>query len=259
MVNKTTWTSLLLLFVIGCGGTDFFTVDTPDDIYDKIPAYDADKCIAPYDIERFRPTLKKCKLQYPNGTAVSYGKLRGFKAPYFYGLDDAVWFVVDKKADMEKIRSELREKGEWQTSEREKHLWHATLRCLKPKSGVDSYTWMQIHGNNATFDYPILRLMWVRNHEGFYDHLWAIVIVSDPYADKRYEWIDLGKRPDGFFDADVKIVDNSMDIILNGKRIKHYDVTYWQEVENYFKAGIYVNRHEDYGKAAVVFKNLKMY
>jgi hypothetical protein len=203
--------------------------------------------------------LKRCKLQYPNGTAVTYGKFEGFKAPYFYAHDDQVWFSVEKTAQMHKIRSELRENGAWFTSDKDGHFWHARLRCLKPKKGVDSYTWMQIHGTNDTYDFPILRLMWVRNYAGKYDHIWAIIIISDPFMEpKQYEWVDLGKRPGDFFEADVNIIDNTMDIEINGKLLKHRDVGYWQEVGNYFKAGVYVNRAEDHGRAAVVFQKLEI-
>ena len=58
---------------------------------------------------------------------------------------------------------------------------------------------MQIHGTQKTHDYPLLRLVWVRQRKGIKDLLWAIRIVSQPYGDKKYEWLDLGKRPSGFF------------------------------------------------------------
>ncbi len=248
----------LILLFSGCGVTDFYTIDGPDDIYDRIPAFDPRSDYAPYDLARFRPVLDRCKLQYPTGTAVPYGKLRDVRRPYFFARDDAVWFVVHKSREMEKIRSELREKGDWHTDDVPGHSWHANLRCFKPKKGVDSYTWMQVHGTDDTFDYPILRLMWVRNYEGRYDHLWAIVIVSDAYVEEKvYEWVDLGKRPGGYFDVDVSFLDNRMEVSVAGKTIISRDVSYWERVANYFKAGVYVNRHDDAGSAAVAFQKLQ--
>lgn len=245
--------------MVGCGGAEFFTVDSPDDLYDKLPAYDAARAKPPADLEKFSTVLSKSKLQYPNDkSVVDYDSFDGFKSPFFYALDGDLWFRVTKTITDHKVRSELREgPGDWHTGDREGHFWHATLWCPKPAKGIDSYTWMQIHGTYATFNYPPLRLMWVRNYDKKYDHLWAIVIVSDPYKEKVYEWIDMGKRPDRFFDANVTIRNNEMDIYIDGKLIKHYDMTYWSSVKNYFKAGVYVNRHDDHGEAAVVFKTLK--
>jgi hypothetical protein len=241
--------------------TDFYTVDDPNGGYDKIPVYDPDSAQAPYDIEKFRSILDHCNLQDNEGeTVVRAGAFAGYLSSHFFAYDDILCLLADKKSSQQKVRTELREwPGGWQCDDQAVYIWQARLRVLKPKEGVDSYTYMQIHGTKDTFDYPLLRIMWVRSRQGVKDHLWAIRIVSMPYMEKKYEWLDLGKRPDGFFDLRVETGENRLDIYIEDKLFKSYDVTYWSGVRNYFKAGVYINRHDDSGKAAILFERLTMH
>ncbi len=244
---------LSVLFLTGCGG------QTGDESgYEPVASYEENQTVVPYTIPRFRSVLDKCKLQYSEGTVIFYKKLKTFKASYFYAKDDALFFVVDKLKSMDKLRCELRPQDEWQTSDTTVHHWHGRLRCYMPEQGVNSYNWMQIHGTMQTFNYPLVRLLWVRKRQGISDHLWAIVIVSDAYVEpKKYEWVDLGARPGDYFDADVNVSSDIMNISVNGKLVKSFDVSNWRGVDNYFKAGVYINRPEDYGKATVSFKALQ--
>lgn len=109
------------------------------------------------------------------------------------------------------------------------------------------------------YNYPILRLLWARLRDGIYDHLWAVIIVSDPSQDRIYDWIDMGARPKGFFDAEVHIKDNLMTIMINRKVITTRNVTYWEDVSNYYKAGVYINRYGDGGEVSVLFEQLHFY
>ncbi len=242
-----------LLCLTGCGG------QTEDDGgYEPVSSYEENQTVVPYTIPRFQPVLDKCKLQYSEGTVIFYKKLKTFKAPYFYAKEDTLFFVVDKLKSMDKLRCELRAQDEWRTSDTTVHRWHGRLRCFKPEKGVDSYNWMQIHGTMETFNYPLVRLLWVRKRQGIADHIWAIVIISDAYVEnKQYEWVDLGARPGDYFDADVNVSSNIMNISVNGKLVKSFDVSNWQDVDNYFKSGVYINRPEDYGEAIVAFKELQ--
>lgn len=242
----------------------------PDLIYDSIPVYDANNSYAPYDYDKFKPVLDKSRLQIykdkphtpdTNDTTIEPGDFDGKKFPQFYAdAEENLHFTITKKINTYKVRSELKEQLDtWSTADTEGHYWVATLKCLKPKPGVNSYTWMQIHGTNDTYNYPILRLFWERNRQGKYDHLWAVVIISDPNTPNTYEYTDLGVRPSDYFTAEVHIRNNIMDIIINRTPIRSINVTYWKDVQNYFKAGVYINRYGDGGTVSVIFQELHFY
>jgi len=255
---------IVVLFLGGCGN-DTHPPQNQDEIYDPIPVYHREEAIAPDSYDKFQDLLEGSKLQYPDGgTVVNAGEFAGYKSNFFYcDTRSYLHFTIDKTASMLKIRSELREINEWQTSDIPAHVWQARVKTPKPKKGVDTYTWMQIHGTNDTYDFPLLRLAWVRDHEGKHDHLWAIVIINTPRKAEEnreisntYSWVDLGKRNSDFFTLTVHIGENKMVISLNDKVIVDKDVTYWQEVLNYFKGGVYMNRHDDVGMATVLFDQM---
>jgi len=230
-----------------------------DLIYDALPEYNATTSVAPYDLDKFKDVLDKSKYQYPyDNTMIDYGEFDAYKAANFYADENEDFYLIlNKPHNTQKQRSELREgPNSWSTADTRGHFWVAQLRCFKPTPDLQSYTFMQIHGTQDTYNYPILRLLWVRNRVGVYDHIWAIVIISNPDEVKIYEWIDLGPRPDEFFDAAVYVVNNMMEIIINNNVIKTYNVSYWEDVQNYFKTGVYINLFEDGGVGAVAFREL---
>ena len=255
---------LALLFLIlfsGCNirkPTD--TLD-PDLVYDEIPLYEDNRSFVPYDYTQFQPVLDQSKLQIRYDDVVNYGDFADKKFPQFYvDKDENLHFVIDKAADSAKVRSELREgPNGWSTADTEGHFWVATLKCLKPKAGITSYTWMQVHGTSDTYNYPLLRLFWIRDRDGIYDHIWAIIIVSNPDTPKIYEYRDLGARPTYFFNAEVHIKNNIMDILIDHKLKTTINVTYWEDVQNYFKAGVYIDRYSDGGAVSAIFKELHFY
>lgn len=241
---------LSLCCVTGCGVEEGLK-------YEPAPSYDENKTVTPYSIKRFENVLDKCKLHYIEDT-ISNDKLVKFKGSYFYAKNDTVFFGLDKSKTVHRTRCELRCLDEWQIDDTTVRRWHSRLRCYIPEKGISAYTWMQIHGTLETFNYPIVRLLWVRQRQGKSNHIWAIIIVSNPYdEDKKYEWIDLGKKPGGYFDADVDVSKGVIKISINGKVKKSFDASYWKNVDNYFKTGVYVNRHDDVGKAVVGFKELE--
>lgn len=267
MIYKILIFSILTLLVLGCDRRkppeDTFTqIINDDSVYDKTPIYNEGTSYCPDDIPKFQDVLDHSKYQYPdNNTTVDYNDFNGYKTKNFYvNEDNDFYFVLSKVKDSTKVRNELREgpqSREWQTSDSNEHSWVTKVRCFKPKVGITSYTWMQIHGTNDTFDYPILRLLWVRSRNGIYDHIWSIVIISNPGDAKIYEWTDLGKRPNDFFDAAVYVQNNTMKININNNTIRTYDVSYWKDVSNYFKAGVYLNIFQDGGDAVVAYRELQ--
>ena len=258
------FTLMTLLFVILFSGCNLRkppeTLD-PDLVYDEIPLYEDNTSFPPYNYTQFQPVLDQSKLQIYHDDVVDYGDFAGKKFPQFYvDTNQDLHFVIDKAADTLKVRSELREgPNSWSTADTEGHFWVGTLRCLKPKVGITSYTWMQVHGTSDTYNYPILRLLWIRDRDDVYDHIWAIVIVSDPDTPKIYEYIDLGARPDGLFTAEVHIKNNIMDILIDHDLKSTINVTYWEDVQNYFKAGVYIDRYSDGGEVSAIFQDLHFY
>ena len=255
---------LILLFIYGCDYHKPPKEVNLDTLFDEIPVYVESEAVAPYNVEKFQSVIDRCKLQlYREGTGIDYDGFTNYKSPQFYiDNEENLIFAIDKESDTYKTRSELREgpeENEWYVDDTEGHYWIATLQVLKPAVGIESFTWMQVHGTNDTFNYPIIRLFWERNREGQYDHLWAVVIISDAYDAKVYEYTDLGARPKGFFRAEVHFKNNLMDIIIDHKLIKTYNVTYWQGVRNYFKAGVYINRYGDGGEVSARFSELHFY
>ncbi|RUM68781.1 MAG: hypothetical protein DSZ05_00550 [Sulfurospirillum sp.] len=258
MIKMMTLTALTLIWLTGCGQSGSSDTENKDKIYDKVSEYNNTVTTPPYDYQKFRTVLNRSRLQYPDITVVvPSGHFDGYQAPWFYSLNGDLFFSAEKPANLPTIRSELREESIWKTSDTTRHIWSAKLKCFKPQKGINAYTWMQILGTNDSFNYPLIRLMWVRNYHGIYDHLWAIVITSDAYDPNiTYDWVDLGERTGDYVSAKVEIADNTMRIFLNDTVIRQYDVTYWQSVDNYFKAGIYINRPKDHGKATVAFHEL---
>jgi len=258
------------LFIVGCDFRKPPDEDTAKQIdkvanqnliYDETPIYDEDTSKYPNDIDKFKDVLSRSKYQYPDSnTTVEYDQFDGYKTKNFYvDANDDFYFILKKEKDSTKVRDELRqgpESGEWVSSDSDGNFWVSTIRCFKPKVGVSTYTWMQIHGTIDTFNYPLLRLLWVRSRHDIYDHLWAIVITSNPDDERVYDWVDLGKRPDDFFDASVYVKENTMKIKINGEVIKRYEVDYWEDVTNYFKAGIYLNIYKDEGEGTIAYREL---
>lgn len=270
-----------LFFILGCDAKKPPKEVDLDLIYDVVTPYNEQNTTAPYSHKKFQDVLNQANYQYPHSvTIVDHGAYDGYKTDAFYVDANGDWyFTLNKEHNTTKERSELRQvckdpktgqytvNAGWKTSDKEGNFWIADVRCFKPKE-TQSYTWMQVHGVNGmditlndgtvvkSFNYPIIRLTWERYRDGVYDHLWAIVIVSAPRTPKIYEWIDLGERPDHFFHTEVHFQDNILKVIVDGNVMASYDVTYWEEEVNYFKAGIYINRFDDGGEGVVAYREL---
>ncbi len=278
---------ILLLFIILVlfNGCDFKKPPIEPDlnlIYDKAPIYDDNNSLPPYSSAKFKSVLNQANYQFPHSVTVARLAAYGdFKTNAFY-LDDKgdLYFSLQKDYQQVKERSEIRQvcinpktgkydtDSGWKTSDKNGNFWISEIRCFKPYE-TQSYTWMQVHGidgaditlNDGTtvksFNYPIIRLTWERYRDGVYDHNWAIIITSYPRTPKTYEWIDLGPRPDNFFKAEVHFQNNILKVIIDEVVMASYDVTYWEEELNYFKAGIYINRFDDGGRAVIAYRKLR--
>ncbi len=219
---------------------------------------------APYNLPKFQSVLNQSKLQWPqSSTEVSYGDFQGFQADHFYLSSEG--YLTFETEDSNVKRVELRQgPQEWKTSTSTLKNMVGELKCFHPET-IKEYSWMQIH-DNSSFDgnninKPFVRLAWRKLHQGQEDHLWAIIRTSHQ-ADGSATSIDLGKRPDSFFKAEIAVQNNQLVIKIDGVEKITQDVRYWEDSQNYFKAGVYlsgsVNNDVPDGqkKAKVQFKSL---
>lgn len=265
MIKIYTVLSMMILLV-GCGNDTHL----PGSNVEPMPNYSEANAFVPYSFERHIPLLDNAKLQYPDReTVIQAGEFAGYESDFFYSdASGNMYFSVHRSVSEKKIRSELRAIQEWSTAEITPHNWSANLKLFVPDEGVTSYTWMQIHGSNKTYNFPLLRLVWIKNYSGKKDHIWAIIIINPPIESNSnsshpdvvntYNWVDLGRKPTDYFNAKVEIQSNLMVISIDDIVKVSTDVSYWGSVQNYFKGGIYINRPDDQGVASIIFKDMEM-
>ncbi|MBB6428389.1 hypothetical protein HNQ40_000195 [Algisphaera agarilytica] len=218
----------------------------------------------PYDLEQFRSVLDDSKLQAPTSspTKINQGKFRGAANEYFF-LDESKRYMTFTVTGDSK-RSELRQMtGDWDTATQTPQRLLARVRVHVPETpGLEQFTFLQIHDKKSGDDglnKPLLRITRRGDYRKTQDHLWAAIrIPQDPskpisldnLATKN---IDLGPRPDGFFDAEIVIHQGRMVVTIEGETKVDMDVNYWNGLPSYFKAGVY---NQDPGTSKVEFESL---
>ena len=219
----------------------------------------------PYDLEQFRPVLDASKLQAPTSspTKIRRGKFDGASNEYFY-LDETGQYLTFTVTGDSK-RSELRQMtGEWDTSTFTAQRLVARVRVFVPETaGLEQYTFLQIHDTTndpGSLNKPLIRVTRRGSYRGTQDHLWAHIrtpkdftkpISLDNLATKN---IDLGPRPEGFFDIEIRVQNSEMIVLVEGQAKVEVDVSYWDGLANYFKAGVY---NQDPGTSKVEFESLR--
>ena len=215
----------------------------------------------PYDLAKFRPVLDDSNLQAPTSSPalISRGDFAGRENEYLF-LDESRQHLVFTVSG-DGYRSELRqESGYWQTSTTQEQVLSARVSLPLPETEtLDQFTFMQIHDTGDGLNKPLIRLTWQRERLGLADHLWAVIRTpADPGRPISLDnlsgiQIDLGPRPVGFFDAAISVLDNQMRVELDGQTLVDIDVSYWDGLNNYFKAGVYL---QDPGRGTAVFDQL---
>ncbi len=220
-------------------------------------------CNTPYSLDKFKPILNISKLQAPYSKynslfAVKYG---GFKdvCNQFFNLQDnryMTFFMCQKNMNDHK-RSELRFKDAFKVSSQKVHILEARLKIF-PLNQHKEFTFLQIHAdstlkNAPTINKPLLRISWWSSLHNIHDHLWAVIRLGiGKYS--KYAKIDLGKRPQDFFNVKIIVKNSHLSVFVNGKEeIKKFDVSYWNKFYNYFKAGVYL---QGTGCSKVLFDKL---
>jgi len=266
LIHLTLFFSLLLFFT-ACDKPQYHTA-----YHEPIPEYNQSKIRPVYDAEKFRYVLKNSKLQYPNSdfVVVDYNQFEGKKFPFFF-LDEneSMVFLCDKNSTDDVMRSELHQGSEakfenqnfW-SFEQNNSIEGVVKLYFAPT--LRNYTWFQIHAAHP-FSYPPIRMTVLQNKDGIEDHIWAVIMPSTDINATRV-WFDLGKREDKFFTFKLIVHNYNLDIYFDEKEVFHHDMSYWKSVtingenvalRNYFKVGSYITRHEDRGKAVVVFHELQ--
>lgn len=212
---------------------------------------------APSTEEKFSQTLENSRLQYPDSaTDVDYGEFDGVVREYFYLDKSLLTFQLNKQTDQESMRSELRfGPDNWDVSTEDEHILSARVRCFGSDK-LKKYTFLQIHeylGANL----PLLRLAWERRNDGLTNYIWAGISTNRDIENRTFDWVNLGKREDGFFDINISVKNSKMQVSINGKVLIDKDVSYWNNTQNYYKAGLYLNNLESMGKTKVQFKKLE--
>ena len=219
----------------------------------------------PYDLEKFRPVLDDSKLQAPTSSPalIRQGDFAGASNQYFFLDETGQYMTFTVTGDGN--RSELRqESGEWDTSTGTPRRISARVEVFEPEdTGLEQFTFLQIHDTTndpGSLNKPLIRITRRGDYRSTQDHLWAHIRTpadfSQPISLDNLATlnIDLGPRPEGFFDADIQVQDSQLKVWINGENKVDVDVSYWDGLNNYFKAGVY---NQDPGTSIVQFDTLQ--
>lgn len=219
----------------------------------------------PYDLEKFRAVLDDSKLQAPasSPTMIERGKFEGASNEYFF-LDETGQYMTFTVTGDSK-RSELRQlTGDWDTSTATPQRLVARVRVSVPEDEqLEQFTFLQIHDKkdgDHGLNKPLIRITRRGDYRGTKDHLWAAIRTPEDFKkpislkNLATKNIDLGRRPNGFFDAEIHVQNGQMKVLINGKTKVDMDVSYWNGLNNYFKAGVY---NQDPGTSIAEFESLR--
>lgn len=219
---------------------------------------------APYDLEKFRPVLDDSKLQAPtSSTMIKRGDFAGASNEYFFLDPTGQYMTFTVEGDSK--RSELRQlTGDWDTATKTPQRLIARVRVFVPEDkGLKEFTFLQIHDTtkgDKALNKPLLRITRRSDYRKMQDHLWAHIRTPKNFdqpislANLATESIDLGPRPESFFDVEVRVQNSRMIVTINGQTKVDMDVSYWDGLDNYYKAGVY---NQDPGRSKVEFESLR--
>ncbi len=219
---------------------------------------------APYDLSKYQPVLDDSKLQAPtSSTLLPRGSFKSQYNQYFYIPDSGnQWMTFEVTGDH--ARSELRQITEWYTSDTSTlYKMIGNVLVVDPMEGeVDEITFMQVHdvtNNNNAINKPLVRLVWMRDYRGLSNHYWAVIKADACESCSNYDKIDLGEYRDSAVKFEVRIENNTLTIKRDSiahPELNKYDISYWGDLESYFKAGVY---NQDSGTGIVQFESLRYY
>ncbi|MCC5844312.1 MAG: polysaccharide lyase family 7 protein [Verrucomicrobia bacterium] len=196
----------------------------------------------PFDLPKFQPILSASRLHSPSTSpsTVSSGNFGGYELPgrFYLGGDGTTMVLATTVSDND--RSELRHNFTWPVTEQEVNYF-ARLRFDKPVAHQEDYwerrrvNFVQIYVPGIDLGPVVLlsgRLRWGPTAETIKeDHLWMSVQGGGQY--------DLGPRPEGFFDVDVRVKDGEVRAYINDELKAVSNLLGFDGEVAYFKTGAY--------------------
>lgn len=187
---------------------------------------------APYLVPRFKRILAASKLQAPNSTSAIHDLTVPISNENFYlSAPRRLTFAVTR-TDSYNARAELRLIDEWSTRTNNRKMLKGRVLVRPAPPGIDEFTFFQVHGGVK----PLLRIAWRRRRDSDHvDYLYAA--IRHGVEDDQTTWWPLSPRPASLFTVKITVRNNVLRVWLNGERKIRQNVSYWQEYQNYFKAG----------------------
>ncbi len=191
----------------------------------------SNRASVPFDLPQFKPVLSQCRLQSPSTSpaTVSRGRFQGYSSPGRFYLGEGGTSMVLATTNSGRDRTELRHNASWSVMGEEKHL-SARLRFDKPATvgGKARLHIMQIFSTGETSG-PMVLISW--SGDGNNDRIQAYVRGSKTH--------DLGRRPNGFFDLDVRVKEGVLRIYIDNQLKVEDDLSKFAASSVYFKTGVY--------------------
>lgn len=246
---------------------------------------------APAEYEKFASILSASKLQISTPNAKEGSKNEVALDSDFTGVVNEN-FYVDKgseafvfKMEGYKLRNELRVLEHFKSDDPYTfYRLSADILPINPNESIknstqnrDEMTFLQVH-NKGTFDdglhgvgyipHPLVRIVWEGERRGVENHYWAVVKNNAVHCGtgsehretqackKAYKRYDLGPmKPDHPTRFDVIVGNQTLAIKVDGKTTVNHDISYWKDMLNYFKAGVY--NQFDNGQSEAHFYSLE--
>ncbi|MGY5450414.1 polysaccharide lyase family 7 protein [Agarivorans sp. MS3-6] len=268
-------------------------VDPIDPIDPVDPVYPEDSI--PYSLERYQGVIDASSLQVsdPEGSAgnkVTISELDEYHDEYFYidGESGDLTFTMQGYSN----RSELRILNNFSSaSEQYQQRLVASVLPIEPEKSVaastaskDAFTLLQVHnkgtvisgGTDGIISHPLLRVVWEQSRSvdgtDYSSHYWAVVKTNayecgegneDSYygkdeCDNSYRYFPLTHyTADAATHFEIIVGNSALVLKVNGETKLNYDISYWDALLSYFKAGVY-NQFYD-GGSEVQFATLQYY
>ena len=196
----------------------------------------------PFDLEKFQPVLSQSRLHSPRtggNIAVRAGRFQNYELPgrFYLGEDGTTMVLGTTRSDRD--RSELRHNATWPVTEGEVH-YSARLRFDAPVPEGEGWKRRRLHFVQVYIPRiplgPAVLINARPVHDGKEDHLWVAV-----QGDNEMRTQDLGPRPDGFFNLDLRIKDGQVSVHINDelKAEDHLLAFKGQGRRAFFKTGAY--------------------
>ena len=226
----------------------------------------------PGNYPQFNHILSSSKLQISTPYAKPGSKYELAKNGDFTGIVNEHFYVDNSSKALVfnmagyKLRNELRVLDNFSIAKPDTtYQLSAKLQPIDPEESVrlspnrkKEITYLQVHNKGIEEDgagyipHPLMRITWELERNGKTGHYWAVVKTNaldcgstsqhqnSVECQKAYQHIDLGPadltRPTQF---DISVGNNQLVVDVDSETKLSRDITYWQHLLSYFKAGVY--------------------